>query len=140
MVVALLALIGALVATYLALFKLGVIGQISCSIGNCETVNTSRWAVFLRLPVAAWGVMFYALVLAVAVAGTTERLAESPAISTALLALTGWGVGFSAWLTWLELFVIHAICIWCVTSATIVALAFAASVLDWRERRVPARA
>jgi hypothetical protein len=40
---------------------------------------------------------------------------------------------FSLWLTYLELFVIHAVCMWCVISAIIVTLIFIASVLDLRE-------
>ena len=34
-----------------------------------------------------------------------------------VLTVIGLGVAYSAYLTWLELFVIHAICPWCVTSA-----------------------
>jgi uncharacterized membrane protein len=135
MVVAMLALVGLLVATYLALYKVGVIGQLSCSIGNCETVNTSRWAVLFHIPIAAWGVAFYAALLLVAIAGTAPRFADATGVSTLLVALTGWGVLFSGWLTYLELFVIHAICIWCVSSAAIVTCAFVASVLDWREAK-----
>ena len=45
------------------------------------------------------------------------------------------GVLFSAWLTYLELAVIHAICIWCVTSAAIVAAILLVSVADLREIR-----
>jgi uncharacterized membrane protein len=47
-----------------------------------------------------------------------------------LLALTGWGVLFSAYLTGLELFVIHAICEYCVTSAVVVAAMCALSAVD----------
>jgi uncharacterized membrane protein len=59
MVIAALALAGIFLATYLALYKLGYIGALSCSVGSCETVNLSRWATFLGLPVAVWGVGFY---------------------------------------------------------------------------------
>ena len=52
-VVSLLAIID---ATYLWLYKLGYIGQLTCSVGSCETVNTSPWAIFIGAPVAAWGV------------------------------------------------------------------------------------
>ena len=48
-------------------------------------------------------------------------------------ALTGWGVLFSGWLTYLELFVIDAICIWCVISAIIVTVMFAVSLADLRD-------
>jgi uncharacterized membrane protein len=48
--------------------------------------------------------------------------------------VTGWGVLFSAWLTYLELFVIHAICRWCVVSAAMTVSLFVLTVVDWRKR------
>jgi uncharacterized membrane protein len=133
MTLAALALIGVFVSLYLTLYKLGVIGTLQCSVGSCETVNTSRWATFLGLPVAAWGLGFYVSVLALAFAGIQERFADSRAISVALTALTGWGVLFSGWLTYLELFVIDAICMWCVISAIIVLVMFFVTVADLRD-------
>jgi len=133
MILATLALIGVFVSTYLTLFKLGYIGELKCSVGSCETVNTSQWATFLRLPVAAWGLGFYVVALLLAMLGLQEKYADSCALSLALVALTGWGVLFSGWLTYLELFVIDAICIWCVTSAVIVLVMFAVSVAEYRE-------
>jgi uncharacterized membrane protein len=56
-------------------------------------------------------------------------------LSLALLILTGWGVVFSAWLTYLELFVIHAICRWCVVSAVIAVALFGLAIMDWRALR-----
>ncbi len=133
MVVAALALIGLFVAMYLTLYKLGYIGELSCSIGSCETVNTSRWATFLGLPVAGWGLMFYVATLVVAVAGTQSRWEDDRTFSVALVTMAGAGVLFSAWLTYLELFVIHAICMWCVISACITTAIFATSAMDLRE-------
>jgi len=128
-----LALAGIFVALYLTLFKFGVIGELSCSVGECETVNTSRWAMLLGLPVAAWGLGAYIALFALSLVGMTERFQESRPIALALVAISGTGALFSGWLTYLELFVIHAICIWCVTSATIIALIFIAAILDRRE-------
>ena len=130
MVIALVALVGALVALYLTLYKIGVIGVLSCNIGSCESVNTSRWATFLGLPVAAWGLGTYIVILALALAGLQGVAPLQTARATA--AITAWGVLFSAWLTYLELFVIHAICMWCVISATLMLLLFVTSVLDLR--------
>ena len=128
-VVAALALAGIFVALYLTLYKLGAIGELSCRIGSCETVNSSPWAVFLGAPVAAWGVGFY--VVTFAIAGLQGRFAESRRLSLALVMLSGIGVVFSGWLTYLELFVIRAICQWCVVSAVIVFAIFAVSVWDY---------
>jgi|SRR5687768_15011275 len=135
MVVGVLAFIGVFVSTYLTLYKLGYIGQLQCAVGSCETVNTSRWATFLGLPVAAWGLGFYVASLALVMVGIQERYADSRGVSVAMVALTGWGVLFSSWLTYLELFVIDAICMWCVISAIIVVLMFLVSVADLRDFR-----
>jgi uncharacterized membrane protein len=135
MLAALLALAGLFVATYLALYKLGVVGTMSCSVGSCETVQLSRWATLLGLPVAVWGVGYYALVFTLALVGVHGRLIESRGLALALMLLTAWGLIFSAWLTYLELFVINAICQWCVVSAVIAGVLFLICFMDWREVR-----
>lgn len=129
----LLALCGLSVASYLTLYKLGYIGTLACGTGGCETVQLSRYATFLHVPVAAWGIGYYAAVLALAGAGLQERLEESSGLCLALVLLSGWGLLFSAWLTYLELFVIHAICRWCVISATLATLLFVIALFDFRD-------
>jgi uncharacterized membrane protein len=133
MIVAALALAGIFISLYLTLYKLGIIGELNCSIGSCETVNTSKWSAFLGLPVAAWGLLFYLDVFAIALIGTFPRFEDERLISIVLVAESAVGVLFSAWLTYLELAVIHAICIWCVTSAAIVTLILVLSVLDLKD-------
>ena len=134
--IALVALVGALIATYLTLYKLGIIGTLVCTnLGSCETVQTSRWATFLGLPVAAWGVGYYLAILLAAIVGTMPAWSESRGVSVVLLLLTAWGFLFSAYLTSLELFVIHAICVYCVTSAVLVTVLLVLSWLDYRETR-----
>jgi uncharacterized membrane protein len=135
MIVAALALAGIFISLYLTLYKLGVIGELSCSIGSCETVNTSKWSRFAGIPVAAWGLLFYLDVFVVALAGTFPRFEYEPVISVVLVVEAAVGVLFSAWLTYLELGVIHAICIWCVTSAAIVTLILLVSAADLKAIR-----
>jgi uncharacterized membrane protein len=135
MIVAALALAGIFISLYLTLYKIGIIGELSCSIGSCETVNLSKWSRFLGLPVAAWGLFFSIDVFAIALIGTMPRFENEPLISLVLAAEAAVGVLFSAWLTYLELAVIHAICIWCVTSAVVVTLILLTSALDLRDMR-----
>lgn len=132
MVIAVLALVGFFISVYLTLFKLGVIGQLSCGAGSCDLVNLSAWGSFLGLPVAAWGMGYYAALFAVAFAGAHDRWSASPMVPRLLLLLAVWGLLFSAYLTYLELFVIHAICRWCVISALLVLTILAVVILDWR--------
>ena len=139
MLAALVALVGLFVALYLAMYKLGMIGTLACGTGGCETVQLSRWATFLGVPVALWGVGYYAVVLALAIASIQTRWADSRGLSLALLILTAWGVVFSVWLTYLELFVINAICRWCVVSAVLAVLLFVLVLVDWKALRVEAK-
>jgi len=132
MIVATLALAGIFVALYLLLYKLGVIGELSCSVGSCETVNSSKWATFLGIPVAGWGVAWYVGMFVLALVSTGERFAESSVISLVLLLVAGTGLAFSLYLTYLELFRINAICQWCVVSAIIVTMIFGVCLSDYR--------
>ncbi|HEX6574627.1 MAG TPA: vitamin K epoxide reductase family protein [Gemmatimonadaceae bacterium] len=135
MIVAVLSLAGIFVALYLLLYKLGMIGHLTCSIGSCETVNTSKWATFLGLPVAGWGVAWYVGMFVLALVSTDSRFSESSTISAVLLGNATIGWIFSLYLTWLELFRIHAICQWCVVSAIIVTMIFFVCVFEYRETR-----
>jgi uncharacterized membrane protein len=139
MIVAALALAGIFISLYLTLYKLGVIGELSCSIGSCETVNTSKWSTFLHLPVALWGLLFYVEVFVVSLVGTIPRFENESFVSILLVAEAAIGVIFSAWLTYLELAVIHAICIWCVTSAVVVTAILFVSLADLRDTRANVR-
>ena len=134
MIVAALSIAGIFVALYLLLYKLGIVGNLACSIGSCETVNLSKWATFLGAPVAAWGVGFYIVMFVLALVSLQDRYAESVGMSKLLALVSGSGFAFSAWLTYLELFVIHAVCQWCVVSAILVTLIFVFALLDLRDR------
>jgi uncharacterized membrane protein len=132
---ALISLAGLFLGVYLTMYKFGVIGSLACNVGSCEQVQTSRWSVFLGLPVATWGVGFYVLMLGLSIAGMQPRFLDSRRLSLGILVLAGWGVLFTAWLNYLEGFVIHAWCEWCLGSAAMVLLLFALAIMDWRETR-----
>ena len=83
MAMALIALIGVFLSLYLTLYKLGYIGTLACGSGSCEQVQLSKWGDFLGLPVSAWGVAYYVIVLGLALAGTKEGLADSPRLTNA---------------------------------------------------------
>jgi len=139
--IALLALVGFFVALYLWLHALGVGGPLKCGTGDCDTVQASRWAMFLGVPVALYGVVGYAAILAVALAGLRPAAIPRRGPTLILAALATGGLLFTAYLTYLELFVIHAICRWCVASAAIIAIiwivAAAAAFADLRRPPPP---
>ncbi len=132
---ALISLAGLFLGAYLTLYKFGFIGTLACGVSSCEQVQTSRWSVFLGLPVATWGAGFYASMLVLTILGMQERFAESTGLSLVMLVLTGWGVLFTGWLNYLEAYVIHAWCEWCLFSAGMVLVLFILAVLDYRETK-----
>jgi uncharacterized membrane protein len=132
MLIALVALIGVFLSLYLTMFKLGYIGTLACGSGSCETVQLSKWGDFLSVPVAAWGVGYYAIVLGLAFAGVQTRYESSARLTNWLVYVTGAGLLFSLWLTYLELFVIHALCRWCLGSAAMTLVLFGLAVWDRR--------
>jgi uncharacterized membrane protein len=80
--------------------------------GGCERVQASRWAELAGIPVAVLGLGGYIAILA------TLALPEEPgSLAAAFLSLVGFG--FSAWLTYVEIVKIDAICQWCVASAIV---------------------
>ena len=130
--IALLALVGLFVAIYLWLHALGFGGPIKCGTGGCDTVQTSPWAVFLGLPVAFYGVVGYLAILVVSLVALRPAALLERKWNVVLVGLATVGVLFTVYLTYLELFVIHAICRWCVGSAVIITATWIASLLALR--------
>lgn len=134
MAAAALALLGVLLATYLVLYHYGVTGPLVCGgTESCEQVQASRYAVVFGIPVAVVGLGGYLVLLVVALAGLQGRLASRPGPTRLLLLLSGLGVAFTIYLTYLELVRIHAVCRWCVGSAVIITAIFAASIAGVRQ-------
>ncbi|MBB4636114.1 vitamin K epoxide reductase family protein [Longimicrobium terrae] len=135
MAIAVLALVGLLVAVYLSMYKLGYLGIIQCQFGSCEKVQASRYAFFLGQPVAVWGVGAYIIIFALAMMGTQPRFARERWVALSIFAMSLVGVLFSAYLTYLEAAVIHAWCQWCVVSAILITLIFLLSIPGLRQAR-----
>ena len=130
MAAALFSLAGIFVSLYLYLHKLGLTGPLACGTGGCETVQLSPYAEFLGIPVPLVGIAGYSGLLGLSLA-TVQQPTQ-----VRWLRWLSWGAGigvlFTGYLTYLELFVIHAICRWCVGSAIIITLIFLAAL---RSRR-----
>ncbi|HEY6041966.1 MAG TPA: vitamin K epoxide reductase family protein [Anaerolineae bacterium] len=108
------------VSAYLLTVHWGWWQAVCLGVGNCEAVNTSRFSEFLGIPVALLGGLSYIAIAALAVAILYEfydRVARP-----ALFFLAAVGLLFSAYLTYIELFVLHEICPWCVLSAILITL------------------
>jgi uncharacterized membrane protein len=122
--IAVIAALGAGIAGYLTyVHYAGIHTLCVAGGGGCEKVQTSSYAKLAGVPVALLGLIGYlALLASLVVRGDNSRFAG------ALIALVG--LGFSAYLTYREIFTIKAICQWCVTSAVL--MAALAVLTTWR--------
>jgi uncharacterized membrane protein len=115
-VMTVLAVIGLGVAAYLTYIHYAGINP-ACTAGqSCIKVQTSVWSKVGGVPVALLGLIGYVGILGTLLAPDREET------RLATLGLSLIGVAFSAYLTYRELFSIHAICEWCVSSAVILTL------------------
>jgi uncharacterized membrane protein len=132
MTAALLSLTGLFISAYLYLYKIGKIGSLACGTGGCETVQWSPWSRVAGIEVSLVGVLGYASLLVLCLAALQPNMAHRREPALLLTVLSGAAVGFTLYLTYLELFVIHAICRWCVASGVVILGIFILSLLDLR--------
>lgn len=125
-----LSALGIAIAGYLTAIHYADVDPV-CNIAHgCKKVQTSEYAELAGIPVALLGLIGYVgILVAVVVDGEWGRMAA------ALMALVGFG--FSAYLTYRELFTIEAICQWCVASQVLLALL--AIICPWRAVAAPTR-
>lgn len=140
MLVTLLALLGLLDAAYLTVTRYVGSIALACPVGGgCEAVQTSRWSTIppgAGVSIAVIGIIGYTLLLLLGLTMLQRDYIGAVALPTLLVFLAGGGVLFAIYLTALQLFVIHAICFWCVVSALIELSIFVAALIDWRQWRI----
>src|SRR5437588_3074207 len=120
-----LAVIGLGVASYLTYVHYAGIKP-ACTAGeSCTKVQTSVYSKLAGVPVALIGLTGYVVILG------SLLLPENENTRLATMALTLVGFGFSAYLTYRELFSIHAICEWCVSSAVMMTILLICSIVRY---------
>jgi uncharacterized membrane protein len=118
-----LACLGALDATYLLVYKLTNNNAMCLGNGGCHDVNFSPYAEIGRIPVSAFGMAAFLVIAGIMMLEPRINYIRDNG-PLAIFGISLAGVAFTAYLTWLEIYVIHAICPFCVASAVIIALIF----------------
>ena len=108
-------------------------GSLACTRwAQCDVVNNSVYSQFFGVPVSVIGLAGYLLLLGLALAALwTQGRTQRQLLLLGLILSLG-GVGFSIYLTYLEIYVIEALCAWCVASAIIIALLAVCGALNLR--------
>lgn len=125
-----LAMAGMGVAAYLTYSHYADQPIMCAGLSGCDAVENSEYSTLVDIPVGLLGTLFCAGLLAL-VLGRVVRLplAEEWA-PLAAFSMTLTGVAFAAYLTYIELFVVEDICIWCTTFAAIVTVAWLITLVD----------
>lgn len=125
----LLIALGLGVALYLSYVETQMVEAVCGPVGDCNTVQSSPYSrLFGVLPVGVVGALGYVAILAAWLVSRRGSEALARLASIALFVFTLFGVLFSLYLTYLEPFVIRAVCIWCLTSAVIITLLLLLSI------------
>lgn len=133
MLIAVLALAAGLVALYLHLWKLGLVGMLTCTANRgCEVAMTSSWSWFLGVDVALIGAVGYGLILGVALWAAQPSREASVTPSLLLLALIVPAVLFTIRLKYAEWFVLKTFCLWCLESTVTIVSCLVLALLDVR--------
>ena len=131
--IALTALISGIIALYLHLYKIGLVGAIACTkSGGCEIAQFSTSGSFLGVDVALIGTIGYALILVTALVGTQPRFRYDRRVTVVLMALIYPAILFTLRLKYAEFVVLKTFCPWCAVSAVTIALHGILVAYDWR--------
>lgn len=131
-----LTLLGVGIAAYLTFVGWSKDVEPFCSgVGDCSAVQSSEFGDIAGIPIATFGLAMYVGLLVLLVAHRAGPLAGRPILQVWYFAVALSGVLYSAYLTYLELWVIEAICVWCVASAVVVTLILVAAWPAFAEAR-----
>lgn len=125
----LLSIIGLIDSLYLTWLKVGK-DDIQC-LGGCDIVNSSEYSVVFGIPIAIYGAVAYFTILLLLILKT-----ENPFINDysglIVFVISLLGVLYSAYLTYIELFILHAVCPYCVISAIVLFLLLIVSIIRYQ--------
>ena len=125
-----LAGVGLALTAYLTWLKLSGAHPAFCDAGSsCDLVQSSRWSTLLGIPLAAWGFLTYAGLVA-----TLWRARRRPSTWAVSLTIAGFSVGFSLYLTAISVLEIRATCVYCLASLVLVIAIFVLLVLNRPDR------
>jgi uncharacterized membrane protein len=121
MAIPILSIIGLGVSIYLTYVEVTHTNAICGPVGDCNAVQSSSYAkLFGLIPIGLVGALGYIAILVTWLWRRVRSDAFAKAAGLIMFVMALFGTLFSVYLTYLELFVIHAVCIWCLSSAVII--------------------
>src|SRR5581483_2909180 len=125
-----LALLGLFVSLYLLWIYTSPTRTLVCLGTGCDTVRLSAYAHVRGIPMPVFGVAGYLVIALLVVSESLFSAGEAVNLRYALAGVTTFGLLYSLYLEYVQGFVIHAFCAWCVSSGVLMAALFILSILN----------
>ncbi len=129
------ALVGLLTSGYLTYVKV-FDTPIYCTpgLGDCSTVNSSSYSELWGIPIAIFGILSFLAIFLFVFLGERLKLVNQYQVLV-IFGISFFGFLYSLYLTYLEIFVIQAVCQWCVLSGLCMTIIFAASMIWLKQKQ-----
>ena len=120
--------LGLAVSIYMTIYKVTSNNAMCLGSGDCSTVNASKYSEVYGIPVAVFGVLGYAAILATLYfENRNSFFKQNSTLMIFGMALTGFI--FTVWLIYVEVVLLKALCPFCVTSQTAMTIIFIIAVM-----------
>ena len=136
-ILAVLDIVGLTIASYLSVVELAGYAPVCGPVKGCEEVALSQYSRIGGIPVAVYGVILSVTLLTLAIAWWRTDIYG---LLLAHYALSLAGVLFEVYFLYLQLFVIHAVCVWCTTYGLSLILRFVIALVIWLRQPPPEHA
>ncbi len=123
-----LSILGAADSLYLLVYKLTGNNHMCLGNGGCHNVNFSPYSEIRGIPVSVFGMSAYLAILCILFLEGRLKIAKENG-PLAIFGISLGGFAFTIYLTYLEIYVINAICPFCVASAVIITLLFIMAII-----------
>ena len=121
-------ILGAADSLYLLIFKLTGNSHMCLGNGGCHNVNFSPYSEIHGIPVSVFGMSAYLAILCILFLERRLKIAKENG-PLGIFGISLGGVAFTVYLTWLEIYVINAICPFCVASAVLITIIFILAII-----------
>jgi len=123
-----LSVAGIAVSSYLTYSHYADEATVCAGIGSCAFVQTSEYSEIVGVPVALMGLLYFVAVLSLSTARLAGGAVRMPWAQPAVFSMALGGTALVTYLTYVEVFILEAVCIWCVSVATLTVLTLGVAI------------
>ncbi len=126
-----LGILGIAITSYLTYTHYSGAKAICIAGASCDAVLTSHYSEVWGIPLSLFGLAMYIVITAMGFWFALRESASEHLLALGIYGIAVTGILFTAYLYYLEIFVLHAFCTWCIASSIVLALIFVFSIINF---------